>query len=251
MNKPAVHRHFFRGAGILCLLTIAFITLSAILGCGGGGISPEIKNLMDGAAAAGGNIDSYHMVLSMSLDSGQTDRIKTEELVIDINGNDASLKDTIYSPDTAKSTVIQEVVRVGDKQFAKDIKSGQWQEEQPSAIEEAASTYTSHISDFVSNSTSVEDLGEERANGVEATHLRFQLSPQNVVNLLPSTPQSNLDANGGGQVDIWIDKDNYYPVKYEMLFRNVIVGEGMGYVDVIVAINVSDINKAVEIKAPV
>jgi outer membrane lipoprotein-sorting protein len=236
---------------LLCLFALALGLTSTILGCGGGGTSSEVENLVDQAAAAGDKIVSYHMNLSMYFDYGKSDRIRTEELVIDINGNDVALKDTFYDPDTGQGTLIQEIVRVGGKQYSKDLKNNEWAEEQPTAIEEAATTYTSHISDFVNNSTSVENLGEEQVNGVDAVHLRFQLSPQNVVSLLPSTPQSNLESNSGGQVDIWIDSDNYYPVRYEMLFRNVVVGEGMGNVNVLVTINITDINKVIEIKVPI
>jgi hypothetical protein len=239
------------GAFLLFLLVMLIASCATFPGCGRQGTPGEITELLELAASAGESISSYHMELSMYFQSGQSGRLRTEKLVIDISGEDVAVKDTFYDPDTGEGTVIQEVVRVGGRQYARDLQSGAWKEEEPTAIEEAAATYTSHISDFASNSTSAEDLGEERVNGVPATHLRFQLSPRNVVDLLPSTPQPNLDANTGGQVDIWIGAGTHYPVKYEMVFRNVTIAEGLGNADVIVTIDITDINGTVKVEAPV
>lgn len=238
------------GMALLFISTLLLMALPAALGCGGGGSSSQIKDLIKRAAQAGGGIDSYRMSLSMFFETGQSGNMRTDELTIEIDGNDVSLKETFYDPQTGKGTVIQETVRVGGRQYSRDLKSGQWVEEEPSSLEEAAATYTSHISDFVSYSTSAEIIGEETVNGAGSTHLLFQLSPQDVKGLLPSTPQPNLDANTGGQVDLWLDRDTAYPVKYDMFFRNVLVGQEFGNADVRIIIDITDINKPLGIKSP-
>jgi outer membrane lipoprotein-sorting protein len=243
-------RRFPGGKAHLFMLMASVFLAVAIIGCGGNDASSQIKDLINKAARAGEGISSYRMSLVMFLETGQTDSIKTDEMLIAINGNDVSLKETFYSTETDEGTVVQESIRVGDRQYSRDITNQQWTEVEPSPIEEAAASYTSHIGDFISYSSSAEIVGDENVNGVMATHIRFQLSVQDVASLLPSTPQSNLDTNQGGQVDIWIDKGIYYPVKYDMLFRNVLVGEEFGYADVRIVIDITDINNPIEITPP-
>jgi outer membrane lipoprotein-sorting protein len=233
---------------LICAGLVFF--LAAFAGCSGKGISPQIKEYIGKAAEAGKEATSYRMTLAMYLDGEQWGRIKTDELTTDINGSDLALKEVFYNPQTNQSMVVQEVVRVGDKQYSKNIQNQQWEEEEPTPIEEKTANYTSHIGDFLTYSSAADLLAEEEVNGVTAHHLRFQLSARNVADLLPSTPQSNLDTNQGGQADIWLDTTTYYPVKYELLFRNVMVGQEFGYANVIIVIDVKDINQPIRISLP-
>ena len=210
-----------------------------------------MESLVAKAQDAGEAIDSYHMVLSMSFEGAEAGQVKTEELVIDIAGDNVILKDTFYDPETGEGTVIQEAIRIGDKQWGRDLTGGGWVEEQATLDEDTATSYTSHISDFVSNSVSAHTLGEEEMNGVNAVHLRFELSPENVSSLLTDIPQSSLETSTGGQVDIWVDAASYYPVKYEMVFRNVTLGSGYNDVDVRITIDITDINGPLEISPPI
>ena len=222
-----------------------------VAGCGGNEGPSDVESVVARAQDAGEAIDSYHMVLSMSFEGAEAGQVKTEELVIDIAGDNVSLKDTFYDPETGEGTVIQEAIRIGDKQWGKDLTGGGWVEEQATLDEETAISYTSHISDFVSNSVSAHTLGEEEMNGVNAVHLRFELSPENVSSLLTDIPQSSLETSTGGQVDIWVDAASYYPVKYEMVFRNVTLGSGYNDVDVRITIDITDINGPLEISPPI
>lgn len=251
MTDPCRPGRFSPAKVLLCITITALLFLATIMGCGEDGTSSQINEYITKAAEAGGSIVSYHMSLAMYFETPQTGSIKTDEMIITINGNDVALKETFYVTETGEGTVIQEIIRVGDKQYSKDIANQQWTEVEPSPIEEAAATYTSHLADFVSYSSSAEIVGEENVNGVVATRIRFQLSSQDVNDLLPSTPQSNLDTNQGGQVDIWLASETYYPVKYDMLFRNVLVGQEFGYADVRIVIDITDINQPIEITAPV
>lgn len=210
-----------------------------------------MEQLIAAARDANERIDSYHMILSMSFEGEQAGRVKTEELFIDFAGGDISLKDTLYDPGTGEGTVIQEVIRIGDKQWRVDPGGGGWVEEQPNLDEEVVASYKPRISDVSANSTSSEVLGEEDVNGVTATHLRFELSSANVSALLPDIPESSLEGNAGGQVDVWLDAADNYAVKYEMVFRDVVIQQGYNSVDVHVVLDITGINQPIEITPPV
>jgi len=94
-------------------------------------------------------------------------------------------------------------------------------------------------------------LEEEEVNGVTASHMCFELSPENVSALLPDIPQSSLEENTGGKLDVWLDARDHYIVKYEMYFWNVSVQQGYDNVDIHIVIDITGINQPVEIKAPV
>ena len=231
---------------------LAVLVLSLLLyGCGKDGEAAELEGLILDSKRAADSVSSYHLVLSMSFEGEGTDRVKTEELVVDVDGDDVSVLDTFYDPDTGEGTVVQELIRVGDRQWRRELSGSGWVEEEPSLDRETAAAYSVDISDFMVGSASAARLEDAEVNGVRAVHLRFELSPENVISLLPEIPQSNLEANTGGQVDAWIDAAAYYPLRYEMLFRNVTLGAGYSGVDVSVVIDITGINQPVEITPPV
>jgi hypothetical protein len=191
------------------------------------------------------------MTISMSFASEATGEVKTEEVNIAVAGDDISLKDTYFDPETGEGTAIQEIVRSGDRQWSRDLSGGGgWSEEEATLDEEAAAIYTAHISEYVSNSVSARLLGDEQTGGVQASHLVFELSPENVSRLLTDIPPSSLEESSGGQVDIWIDVATYHPVRYEMIYRNVALGTGYEGVDVHIVIDITAINQPVEITPP-
>lgn len=236
---------------VLSLLVISM--LLAFTGCGGNGAdSSEVESMIKRAEEAGEQVDSYHMVLTMYIESEETGSTVTEELVLEISGDDARMLDTIYNPETGESLGSEEVIRVGDKQYRKNIGSSQWVEDEEATLsEEAAGGYTTYISEFLTNSISNENLGEEEVNGVTAVHLRFELSPENIRSLMTNVPASSLEGSPGGQVDIWLEKEADYPVRYELLFRGVILGQYVESADVRIVIDITAINQPVTISAPV
>jgi hypothetical protein len=178
--------------------------------------------------------------------------MKTEELTIDFAGGDISLTDTFFDPETGEGTVIQEVVRIGDRQWARDLSSGEWVEQQPSLDEDVIASYKPRISDVLPNSESALVLaGEEEVNGVTAAHLRFELTPENVSTLLPDIPESSLGENTGGQLDVWVDAADYHIVKYELFFRDVVIQQGGDRIDVHIVLDITGINQPIEITPPV
>jgi hypothetical protein len=236
---------------VLVLALPALASALFLAGCGGSGVPSEARTLVDKAQRAGDEITSYHKELVIFFESPGMTAAKTEELIVDVNGGDVSVKDTFFDQETDEGTVVQETTRVGEKQWTKDPAGGGWVEEEPTLDEEAIASYTPRVSDFLSNSSSVEDLGEESVNGTAAFHLRFELSPEDVTALLPNIPPSNLEASTGGQVDLWIDADTDYPMKYEIVYRNVTVGEGYSDLDVRIVIDVTNIGQSIEITPPV
>jgi outer membrane lipoprotein-sorting protein len=245
LKKPPAIR-----AGMTLFLTATVLFLF-FAGCGGNGGSSEVESLVNKAQDAGGSIESYRMAISMSFASAGAGEVKTEEVTVEVAGDDISLTDTYFDPETAEGTIIQEAVRVGDKQWTRDLAGGGWMEEEATLDEEAAAIYTAHISEYLSNSVSAMVLGDEEMNGVMATHLNFELSPENVSSLLTDIPQSNLEGNTGGQVDIWLDATTYHPVKYKIVYRNVTLGSGYTGVDVHIDIDITGINQPLEISPPV
>ena len=136
MSRLTLSPLFRLGITSLVLLALALVPLLLLPGCGGGGGSSEVVNLVDKAAEAGININSYRMSLSMFLEYGESGGKKTDEWILEINGNDLHFKDTFYDTQSGQSQVIQEVIRVGGKQYSKDFQSGKWVEEKTSPIED-------------------------------------------------------------------------------------------------------------------
>jgi len=238
-------------SALLASALTAVLLIMSPAGCGGNGALSEVESLVTRAQEAGEAIESYHMVLTMSFEGAEAGRVKTEELVIDICGEDISLTDIYYDPESGEGTVIQEVVRAGDRQWGKDFSGSGWMEQQATLDEETAAVYTAHISDYLSNSIAAQKLGVEDIAGAQAVHLRFELSPENLSSLLSDIPRSSLETSTGGQVDIWIDEAAYYPLKYRMVFRNVSLGSGYEGVDVHIDIDITSINQPIEINPPV
>lgn len=237
-------------AAAFLVLAVSLMLISA--GCGAEGPEAgEVAQLIEKAERAGEEVDSYNMVLTMYIESGETGSMPTEELVLEISGDDARMTDTIYDPETGESLGAEEVIRVGDRQYRKGISSDQWVEEEANLSEEAAGGYTTYISEFLTNSTSSRNLGEEELDGVIAVHLRFDLSPENIRTLMTNIPASSLEGSPGGQVDIWLEKETDYPVRYELLFRGVSLGQFAASADVRIVIDVTAINQDVTITPPV
>ena len=245
------HRPSNAVVAILSLLAASFLLIS--IGCGGNGAGlSEVESLIKSAEEAGEHVDSYHMVLSMYIESAETGSSLTEELVLEISGDDARMMDTIYNPETGESLGSEEVIRAGDKQYRKNIGSDRWvEDEEVTLSEEAAGGYTTYIGEFLTNSISNENLGDEEVNGVTAAHLRFELSPENIRSLMTNVPASSLEGSPGGQVDIWLEKENDYPVRYELLFRGVVLGQYVESGDVRIVIDITAINQPITITAPI
>lgn len=237
-------------AGTAAALFILVVSMSLLSGGCGGGDSDSVESLIQRAEKAGEQVDSYHMVLTMYIEGEELGVIKTEELVMEISGDDARMLDTIYNPDTGESLGSEEVVRVGDAQFRKSIGTDQWVQEEASLSEEAAGGYTTYISEFLTNSVSSRNMGEEEVEGITSVHLRFELSQENIRNLMTNIPASNLEGSPGGQVDIWLQKETNYPVRYELLFRGVALGQFAESADVRIVIAISSINQPVTITPP-
>lgn len=236
----------------LALALAALVLVAFLAGCGGNAASGEVKELLAKAQDAAETIDSYRMVLTMFFEGEDAGSTKTEELAIDFCGGDINLTDTFFDPETGEGTVIQEVIRLGDMQWAWDMSSDTWIEQEPSLDEEVIEAYKPHISEVLHNSESAMVLeGEEEVNGVTASHMRFELSAENVTALLPDIPRSSLEGNTGGQLDVWLDARDHYIVKYELFFWNVAVQEGYGNVDIHIVIDITGINQPIEIASPI
>jgi len=51
-------------------------------------------------------------------------------------------------------------------------------------------------------------------------------------------------------VEVWIDSDEYYLLRYEIVIREVIIPEKIGKGDIRFVVNISGVNEPVEIEPP-
>jgi hypothetical protein len=96
-----------------------------------------------------------------------------------------------------------------------------------------------------------QNLGLETIDGKQAYHLTFTVAPENVGAVFSSVDASELAANKGAKVDVWIDKDKSYRLKYEAVISNVLITDKIGYLDLDIINTVSQINQPITISSPV
>lgn len=230
----------------LALAIVILVPILAIGNCGGGG---EARELLEKASSAVGGMNSYHMTVSSYGENPDIGKVHTEELAADIDGDNIRIKDTFFDMGGQTRGTL-EIVKIGNKQYTKDVKSDAWSVDKATLSEGDISAYTKNISDFLTRAGSSKSLGEEEINGITARHLLFTLSPQQVSDLGSGSSSQNFDYNEGGQVDIWIDPSTYYPVRYELVFKHIWVGS-TSYADVQYVVNVTRINEPITITPPI
>ena len=94
-------------------------------------------------------------------------------------------------------------------------------------------------------------MGVEVIDGRETEHFHFTLSPSRVEEMFTITASYDFSDNGGGEVDVWIDKETYFMVRYDLVIRNVVIPEEIGLGDLRFVVDISDINQPIEIAAPI
>ena len=239
----------------LALAAVILIPILTIANCGGGN---EARKLLDEASNAAPTMNSYHMTVSSYGQNEEFGKVKAEELSADIDGENLRIKDTVFDQ-TGQLQASQEIIKVGDKQYDKDVGSGAWSVGDATINQGDLLAYTNNISDFLKQSGSGKVLGEEEVNGVFAKHLVFTLTSQQVSNLAggsdsqDSASQStstNFNFNEGGQVDIWIDTSTFFPARYEMVFKHIWVSQE-SYADVQYVVEITRVNEPLDIVAPI
>lgn len=243
-------------AGKSTLVAMAIVValpliLASAAGCGGetgGGKEASelsIEELWARAEEADTAIESWHMEIASYYENTQYGSGQIQSIIIDVDGDD------LHEQDLLLGQVYFEYMRVGGKQYSKDMASGTWSEvasDQSPAAD--ASEYTSQFLELPSLADTQEHLGRETVEDDEAERFRFTLSQESVKGMFSAQPSFDFSENSGGEVDVWIDSDEYYLVRYELVIRNVIIPEKIGRGDIRFVVSIRDINQPVEITPP-
>ncbi|MDD3718999.1 MAG: hypothetical protein PHP28_10110 [Actinomycetota bacterium] len=237
-------------SAIISVSFILLLLLAATPGCGGSG-EPEkagelsIEELWARAEEADNAIESWHMEISSYYENTQYGSGQIQSIIIDVNGED------VHEQDLLLGQVYFEYMRVGEKQYNKDMKSGAWSEVAAEQASADASDYTSQFLELPSLAETHEHVGAETMEGVETEHFRFTLSPEGVKQMFSTQPSFDFSENAGGEVDVWIDNDDYFLVRYELVVRNVIIPEKIGHGNIRFVVSIRDINQPIKIEPPI
>jgi hypothetical protein len=246
-----------RTQAVMCRLTVISVFMFSLLlavsalGCGGGEEGEEkaselsIEELWARAQEADAAIESWHMEVSSYYENTQYGSGQIQSLIIDVDGED------LHEQDLFLGQVYFEYIRAGDRQYVKDMESGIWSEAPAEQSSTDTSEYTSQFLELPSIAVTQEHVGTETMEETEAERFRFTLSSDGVKDMFSAQPSFDLSENTGGEVDVWIDSDEYYMVRYELVIRNAIIPEKIGHGDIRFVVSIRDINQSIEITPPV
>ncbi len=234
----------------LFLLSTMLLILTLAVGCGGKGDRAEnvgdvtVEELWAKAQEADNEIRSWHMEIASYYENTQYGSGQIQSIIMDVNGDD------VHEQDLLLGQVYSEYMRVGGKQYNRDMATGVWEEVPAEVGSGSAKEYSSQFLELPSLAASQSYLGREEVGGSEAERFHFTLDPEAVKAMFATQPSFDFSQNAGGEVGVWIDSDEYYLLRYEILIRNVIIPEKIGKGDIRFVVNISRVNEAVEIEPP-
>lgn len=226
---------------ILAMLLFASL-LVAFPGCFGG--EPGVEEIWENSQEADNNINSYHMEIAILYENTDLGGGQIQTFTYDVNGNNVHATGSIFGQS------FSEIIVVGGKQYSRTMGQEEWTEQAVTVNPQAVSENLGGFADLPAIATSSENLGLETVDGQEVYHLAFTLDPEDVAGLFGSVDPAQLSANAGGNVDVWVEKDTDYRIKYEALVRNVLITQQIGYGDTHLIINITNINEPVNINPP-
>jgi hypothetical protein len=227
------------------VIPLSVLLLLGMLLAGCGSKSSSISDILKKSEEAGKNITSMRQEVQLVYEHPTYGTGTVQSRVIEISGNNVHVTEVVFG------ATIAEKVLVSGRQFSKTYPDNKWVEETPTLNPSTSMpSDTSQYTNLVSNSQSQEQLANETVNGYDCFHLRFQLSADNVKNMVSQVPQESLAKNTGGTVDIWIDQANYYMIKSEGYFKGVNI-TSLGEVNLKVIISRTSINQPISIVAPI
>jgi hypothetical protein len=191
------------------------------------------------------DVTSMHMEIVLYFENTQYGSGQIESRILDINGDDIHEQDLIFGQ------VYAEYIRVDGRQYSKDLMNDEWVEVEETPVEDSANEFTSPFWELPDQADEQEFVGTEVIDDSEAMHYRFILSPQSIIEMYTAYEPSDYSDNTGGVVDVWIDKENYYLLKYELVIYNAKISDEIGYGDIKSVVNVRNTNEPIEITAPI
>lgn len=221
---------------LLCFLLVVFP------GCGKG--EPSLEEIWDKSAEAQENITSLHMEIAIFYQNTKFGSGQIQTYTVDVSGNNVHLQNSIFGH------TFSEVIVVGGKQYSRSMGEKKWQEQPVSLTAQSATEQMRGLANLPSVASTKENKGLEKVGGKETYHLYFGLAPGEIPSLFSKVPVSQLSAASGADVDVWVEKDTYYRIKYEAVIRNVLIEEKIGYGDVRIVTNITEINQPISISPP-
>ena len=239
-----MNRNIGKSRWAVCILaTLLFASvLLAIPGCFGGEAS--VEEIWEKSQEADNSINSYHMEIAIYYENTDLGGGQIQTYTYDVNGNNVHATGSIFGQS------FSEIIVVGGKQYSRMMGEEEWTEQAATIDPQTVSENLGGFADLPAIATTAENLGVETVDGVEVYHLAFSLDPEDVAGLFQSVDASQLTANAGGNVDVWVEKDTDYRIKYEALVRNVLITQQIGYGDTRLAINITNINEPININPP-
>jgi hypothetical protein len=237
-----------RRSGRIWYLTVAAVSLAmaclllALPGCFGG--EPGVDEIWEESEKAQENITSLHMEITVLYQNTKFGGGQIQTYTVDVSGNNVHLQNSIFGH------TFSEVIVVGGKQYSRVMNETKWKEQPASITAQGATEQVGGFANLPSLAASKENKGIEKIGGKEAYHLSFGLSPDSISSLFKSVPVTQLSAAAGGSVDVWVEKETHYRVKYEAMVQNVLITEQIGYGDVRIVTTVSEINQPISISPP-
>ncbi len=229
-------------ASILALLLAAGM-LAAFPGCSGG--ERGVDEIWEKSQDAEENINSLHMEIAIYYENTKFGGGQIQTTSINVSGDNVQATSALFGQS------FSELIVAGGKQYTKTMGSDEWTEQAATISRQTVTEQVEGFAELPGIASSSENLGVDNLNGKETWHLFFTLTPDEVKKLFKSVQPSQLAATSGGEVNVWVQKDTYYRVKYEALVRNASITEQIGYGDIRVVTTITSINEPIAISPPV
>jgi hypothetical protein len=229
---------------VAAALTLALSMLFIFPGCSGDS-EPGIEEIWQNSQQAEGEINSLHMEIAIYYENTQFGGGQIQTTSINVSGNNVQASSALFGQS------FSEVVVVNGRQYSRFMQSDEWTEEAATINRQSVTKQVEGFANLPDVASSSENLGLENLGGKEVYHLSFTLTPEEVKRLFSSVQASQLAANAGGDIDVWIEKSTNYRVKYEALIRNADITEQIGYGDIRVVTTITSINEPIAITPPV
>jgi len=217
--------------------------LFAFPGCFGG--EPSVDEIWEKSEEAENNINSLHMEIAIYYENTQFGGGQIQTTSINVSGDNVQATSALFGQS------FSELVVVGGKQYTRTMGSEEWTEQTATVNRQTVTEQIEGFAALPNVASTSENLGVETLDGNEVYHLSFTLTPDEVKSVFQNVQASQLAANAGGDVDVWVEKDTYYRVKYEALVKNASITEQIGYGDIRIVTTITSINEPISITPPV
>ncbi|MBN2028210.1 MAG: hypothetical protein JW854_15785 [Actinobacteria bacterium] len=230
---------------VLCILSVLLVAgmLLASPGCFGG--EPSVDEIWEKSEEAENSINSLHMEIAIYYENTQFGGGQIQTTSINVSGDNVQANSALFGQS------FSEIIVVGGKQYTRTMASEEWTEQTATINRQTVTEQVEGFADLPNVASTSENLGVENLDGEEVYHLSFTLTPDEVKSVFRNVQASQLAANAGGDVSVWVEKDTYYRVKYEALVKNASITEQIGYGDIRIVTTITSINEPITITPPV